>query len=86
MIINMIRPLSRLSFFYRAEVSKGHGRALQLGRLMQRLTQCLAHGLPNPFAYPRRTSIGSRVRAESAPPSLVPSWGDTATLTRGAGA
>lgn len=46
MIINMIRPLSRLSFFYRAEESKAHGRALQLGRLMQ----CLAQGLPNPFA------------------------------------
>lgn len=49
MIIKMIRPLSRLSLFYRAEESKAHGRALQLGRLMQRLTQCLAHGLPNPI-------------------------------------
>lgn len=50
MIINVVRPFSRLSFFYRAECGKAHGRALQLERLMQRLTQCLAHGLPNPFA------------------------------------
>ena len=50
MIINVIRLLSRLSFFYRVECGEAHRRALQLERLMQGLTQCLAQGLPNPFA------------------------------------
>jgi hypothetical protein len=50
MIIKVIPALSRLSFFYRAEDGRAHGRALQLERPIQRLTQCLAHGSPNPFA------------------------------------